>query len=124
MLTLLEFTNFYKGQHSDITAYPTTAEVMLEFAGQDLTDYFPPPLTVACAGLVNSDQLSLMRANFTPIIGYAVHTSGPLQTINGTKLDDINWYDNTLLPGLVQYYKGSFVYSKSDVQGQADADSR
>ncbi|CAD6587719.1 MAG: hypothetical protein TREMPRED_004832 [Tremellales sp. Tagirdzhanova-0007] len=119
-----DFTNFYKGQHSDITAYPTTAEVMLEFAGQDLTDYFPPPLTVACAGLVNSDQLSLMRANFTPIIGYAVHTSGPLQTINGTKLDDINWYDNTLLPGLVQYYKGSFVYSKSDVQGQADADSR
>lgn len=97
---------------------------MLEFAGQDVTDYFPPPMTVACPGLVDSDQLSLMRANFTPIVGYAVHTSGPLQTSNGTKLDDINWYDNTLLPGLVQYYKGSFVYSKSDVQGQADADSR
>ena len=97
---------------------------MLEFAGQDLTDYFPPPLSVACPGLVTSDQVALMRANFTPIVAYAIHTSGPLQTINGTKLSDINWYDETLLPGLVQYYMGSYVYSKSDVSAQADVNSR
>jgi len=119
-----QFTNFYKGQHSDIAAYPTTSDVMLAFAGQDLTDYFPLPLTVSCPGLVTSAQLSLMRANFTPIVDYAIHTSGPLQTTNGTKLDDINWYDNTLLPGIVQYYKGSYVYSKSEVTAQADSDSR
>lgn len=107
-----------------MTAYTTSSNVMLEFAGQDLTDYFPPPMTVACPGLVTSDQLSLMRANFTPIVAYAVHTSGPLQTITGTKLDENDWYDNTLLPSLVQYYKGNFVYSKSDVQDQADSSSR
>ena len=97
---------------------------MLEFAGQDLTDYFPPPMTVACPGLVTSDQLSLMRANFTPIVGYAIHTSGPSQTVNDTQLDNIDWYDNNLLPSLVQYYKGSFVYSKSEVAAGADSDSR
>jgi len=121
---LKQFTNFYKGHNSDITGYPTSADVMLEFAGQDLTDYFPVPMTVACPGLVTMDQLSLMRANFTPILAYAVHTSGPLQATNGTKLDDVNWYDNTLMLGLVQCYKGNFVYSKSDVSEQADSSSR
>lgn len=107
-----------------MTAYPTTSDVMLEFAGQDLTDYFPPPMTVACPGLVTSDQLSLMRANFTPIVAYAVHTSGPLQTITGTQLDDVNWYEKTLLPDLVQYYKGNLVYSKKEVQQEADDSDR
>ena len=74
-----QFTNFYKGQHSDLAAYPTSANVMIEFAGQDLTKYFPVPMTIACSGLVTNTQLSLLRANFTPIVDYAIHTSGPLQ---------------------------------------------
>lgn len=93
---------------------------MLEFAGQDLTDYFPPPMTVACPGLVTNDNLALMRANFTPIVDYAVHTSGKLQTITGTKLDSTDWYTNTLMPGLQQYYKGSYVYTKGYIQDYAD----
>lgn len=123
-LTCSQFSKFYKGQHSDIPAYPTTSVVMLQFAGQDLTDYFPPPMIVACPGLVTNNQLSLQRANFTVIEAYAVHTSGALQTINGTALDNANWYESTLLPDLVQYYKGSFVYDTKEVQGQADVDTR
>jgi chitin synthase len=107
-----------------MSSYTTSSSVMLEFAGQDLTDYFPPPMTIACPNLVNNTNLSLMRANFTPIISYAVHTSGPLQTVNGTKLDDINWYTDTLLPSLEQYYKGSYVYTKDYVADAADSDSR
>jgi chitin synthase len=97
---------------------------MLEFAGQDLTNYFPPPMVLACPGLVTDNNLALMPANFTPIVAYAIHTSGHLQTINNTKLDDPDWYTDTLTPDLVQYYKGSFVYSRPEVQSQADADSR
>ena len=97
---------------------------MLQFAGQDLTDYFPPPMTIACPNLVTNDQLTLMRANFTPIVAYAVHTSGPLQTISGTKLDDVNWYKNRLLPDLEQYYQGSFVFDKAYIQISADVDAR
>lgn len=119
-----QFTDFYKGQHSDITAYTTTADVMLEFAGQDLTGYFPPPMSVACPGLVSNDNLELQNANFTPIVAYAVHKSGAAQTITGTKLDDPNWYNDQLQPDLVQYYKGSFVYDKAYVQQQADESSR
>ncbi|WWD22641.1 hypothetical protein CI109_107134 [Kwoniella shandongensis] len=119
-----EFTKFYKGQHSDLTSYTTSKEVMLQFAGQDLTNYFPPPMTIACPGLVTSNDLSLMRANFTPIVAYAIHTSGPQQTVSGTKLDDINWYKSRLLPDLDQYYKGSYVFDKSDVEAKAETDSK
>ena len=52
---------------------------MIEFAGQDLTKYFPVPMTIACSGLVKNQQLALLRANFTPVVDYAIHTSGPLQ---------------------------------------------
>lgn len=97
---------------------------MLEFAGLDLTNYFPPPMVLACPGLVDNDQLSLMRANFTPLVQYAVHTSGKLQTIPNTKLDDADWYTNRLQPDLQQYYKGSFVYDRSYVSQEAENSQR
>lgn len=97
---------------------------MLQFAGQDLTNYFPPPMSIACPGLVTNDQLFLQRANFTPILSYAVHTSGPLQTDTKTALRDINWYNDKLMPSLQQYYKGSLVYDHGTVSNLAEQDSR
>jgi chitin synthase len=93
---------------------------MLQFAGQDLTNYFPPPMTLACPGLVTNDQLSLMYANFTPIVAYAVHTSGALQTTPGTKLNDADWYTNDLQASLEPRLKGDFVYTKAQVSDLAD----
>lgn len=93
---------------------------MLQFAGQDLTNYFPEPLNIACQGLVSNDKLQLMYANFTPIVAYAVHTSGALQTVPNTKLNNQNWYTEDLQPTLEQYYKGSYVYTKGQVQDYAD----
>ena len=119
-----DFTDFYKGDHSDIQAYPTTDEIMLQFAGQDLTNYFPPPMNLACPGLVDNADLQLMRANFTPIVQYAVHTSGKLQAIPDTKLNADDWYTNRLLPDLEQYYKGFFVYDKAYVSQEADNSQR
>jgi chitin synthase len=97
---------------------------MLEFAGQDLTNYFPPPMILACPGLVDNADLGLMRANFTPLVQYAVHTSGKLQTIPNTKLDADDWYTAQLTPALQQYYKGSFVYDKAYVASEAEGSSR
>ncbi|OXC66400.1 hypothetical protein AYX13_04910 [Cryptococcus neoformans] len=119
-----DFTNFYKAQHSDLSSYTTSSALMLEFAGQDLTNYFPMPMTVACPNLVTSTDLTLMYSNFTPIVQYAVHTSGPLQTGTDTKLNDINWYTDTLNPALEDYYKGYYVYDKSSIASGADSDSK
>ncbi|TYJ51675.1 hypothetical protein B9479_007746 [Cryptococcus floricola] len=119
-----DFTKFYSGQHSDLTSYTTSSDVMLEFAGQDLTNYFPMPMSVACPGLVSSTDLVLKRANFTPILDYAVHTSGPAQTDTETKLTNIDWYKDTLGPKLDKYYKGYYVYTKDQVADGADSDSK
>jgi chitin synthase len=93
---------------------------MLQFAGQDLTNYFPPPMTIACPGLVTNNLLELRRANFTPIVDYAIHKSGRLQTETGTKLDDWQWYPNQFIPSLKQYYKGAYVFGKNYVAAEAD----
>nr|XP_018266092.1 chitin synthase [Kwoniella dejecticola CBS 10117]OBR88250.1 chitin synthase [Kwoniella dejecticola CBS 10117] len=119
-----DFTKFYKGQHSDFQGYTTSADVMLQFAGQDLTNYFPMPMTVACPGLVTNEDLSLLKSNFTPIVAYAVHTSGKQQTITGTKLDADDWYTNRLTPDLKQYYKGSYVFDKGTIENGANSDSK
>ena len=97
---------------------------MLQFAGQDLTNYFPPPMNLACPGLVDNNALELIRANFTPLVQYAVHTSGHLQTIPNTKLDSDDWYTNQLQPALEQYYKGAFVYDKTYISQEADNSGR
>ena len=97
---------------------------MLQFAGQDLTNYFPMPMTLACPNLVTNNQLSLMRANFTPVVDYAVHTSGAQQATQNTKLDDGNWYVDRLQPDIQQYYKGSFVYDNKYIEGEASGSQR
>lgn len=97
---------------------------MLEFAGQDLTDYFPIPFTQACPGLVDSQSLIMIKANFTPLVQYAVHTSGSAQAASGTKLNDENWYFDRFTPYVEQYYKGTFVYTKKEVQAAADDGSK
>lgn len=92
---------------------------MLELAGLDLTGYFPIPFTVSCPGLVTDESLALQR-NFTAVADYAVHWSGDLQTYGSKGLADADWYPNTFLPFMKDYYKGSYVYSKSDIQANAD----
>ncbi len=97
---------------------------MLQFAGQDLTHYFPPPMILACAGLVDNNKLALTPANFTPIVQYAVHTSGTLQTIPNTVLNNESWYYSTLTPDLEQYYKGSLVYDRTYIAQEAENSAR
>jgi chitin synthase len=97
---------------------------MLQFAGMDLTNYFPPPMVLACPGLVTDNQLELRRANFTPILDYAIHRSGALQTEKNTRLNDADWYTNRLMPDLKQYYKGAYVFSKNYVAAEADGSAK
>ncbi|KAJ9479525.1 putative Chitin synthase 3 (putative) [Pseudozyma hubeiensis] len=119
--TVYDFTKFYKGDHSDITNLQTSSDLMLQLAGQDLTEYFPVPLTVGCQSLVSDTSLALQpTANNTPAITQAIHTSGPLQADASSKLHDINWYPDRFLPFVNKLRKGYYVYSKKDiaVQGQ------
>ena len=111
-----DISKFWKLQHSD-TVIETTTSNMQPFAGLNLDEYFVPPLTVACPGLVTDDTL-VLQANTTVLYPEGVHTSGPLQPYTTSALHDINWYANTFLPKIKEYYHGDLVTKKSKVYSQ------
>ena len=111
-----DITKFWKLQHSD-TSIETTNSVMIEFAGLDLDEYFVPPLSVACPGLVSDDKLTLL-ANTTVQYSEGVHTSGPLQPDTTSKLYNIDWYKDYFEPRIQEYYHGDLVWDKNTVKTQ------
>ncbi|KIW25962.1 uncharacterized protein PV07_09095 [Cladophialophora immunda] len=120
-----DITKFYRIQHSD-TAIQTNAENMLPLAGLNLDAYFPPPLSRACPGL-NVDESVQLQHNDTSAIQYpnAVHTSGHrYQPDQQSALYKWDWYSDTFLPKINEYFKGDLVVSKGSIKSQAENDQR
>jgi chitin synthase len=117
-----DISKFWKLQHSDTTT-DTTSTVMEPFAGLNLDEYFVPPLTVSCPGLVNDTSLELL-ANTTVEYSEGLHTSGPtFQTDTTSALYSINWYEDKFLPKIKEYYKGPLVTKKSKVEDEGQNES-
>ncbi|KAH7905136.1 glycosyltransferase family 2 protein [Hygrophoropsis aurantiaca] len=115
-----DVSNFVHGDHSDITGEPSnSASDLDELAGQDLTGYFPPPLALACPGLVTQASLELTPKNFTPAVPLAQHKSGATQPTQNTQLDQADWYTATFQPKMKNYHKGALVWSPGEVAAQA-----
>lgn len=111
-----DLTKFYKSQHSDIANLQVDSTTMLQLAGQDLTPYFPVPLTLGCPTLVTDESFDLtLNSNLTAIITQAVHTSGSQQADQSSRLASDTWYTSRFLPFMQQYLKGDYVYSKKSV---------
>lgn len=117
-----DFTKFYTIQHSDITNLPTTSSIMLEFAGQDLSGYFPKPLTVACPNLVTDESIWLIT-NQTLENPSAIHYTGSSrqQDNQDSALYQYSRYDNVFEPALQKYYIGDLVVSSSTIQSNANS---
>ncbi|KAK7207016.1 chitin synthase [Myxozyma melibiosi] len=114
-----DISKFWKLQHSD-NGVDTTTSTMEVFAGLDLSNYFPPPLTVVCSDLVTDESVYLYD-NTTVTYSTAVHWSGPkLQSDEDSALYDISWYKSTFLPKIKQYYKGDLVVKKSTVESYGE----
>ncbi|KNC33978.1 hypothetical protein FF38_06440, partial [Lucilia cuprina] len=110
-----DITKFYKLQHSD-TDIKTSASTMMPFAGLDLSDYFPPPLTVACPALVTDESVILSYNTTESPYSQALHRSGSYYVQDtSTVLHDYTWYDKIFKPGIEQYYKGDLVATDKDV---------
>ncbi|MBW0492481.1 hypothetical protein O181_032196 [Austropuccinia psidii MF-1] len=106
---VFDLTKFWRGQHSDILAQQSTNADMLALAGQDLTNYFPIPLKLACPN-VQTDTVTLQYSNWTATIPNAVHVSGSNQVVKSSALADENWYPKRFLPFISDFYKGPIVY--------------
>lgn len=119
-----DMTKFYKKQHSDLPGVKTSSATMMEFAGDDLSQYFFPPLTVACPDLVTDDTIELPRNTTAYPSSQADHASGPYaQPVESTKLHNITWFNDVFTPGVKKYYKGRLVESKDWIKKKADAGS-
>ncbi|CAN6648352.1 hypothetical protein TRVA0_023S00496 [Trichomonascus vanleenenianus] len=113
--SVYDITKFYRQQHSDI-AIKTTSATMLEFAGQDLTGYFPPPLYIACPGLVNDYQVQLTLNSTQFPLSEGMHVSGNNSAYIQSALYKESWYKSTFQPKIKQYYIGRVVTTKGDVK--------
>lgn len=118
-----DISHFWRLQHSD-TAIKTTPSAMKPFAGTDVTDYFPPPLTVACPGLVSDDSVQ-MTLNTSLSYPEASHVSGSYYVPqNTTALHNYTWYDDVYTPKMETFYKGELVVKTSTIKAAgADVNS-
>ncbi|EGN94962.1 glycosyltransferase family 2 protein [Serpula lacrymans var. lacrymans S7.3] len=115
-----DVSNFIHGDHSDISGIASNSvDTLDQLAGQELTDYFPPPLILACPGLVSQPTLQLTYKNFTPTVQTAMHNSGATQSAQNTLLDQSDWYTSVFLPKIKQYRKGPLVWDTNVIASQA-----
>jgi len=73
---------------------------------------------VACPGLGIQSTSLILLANTTVLFPDGVHTSGPLQPYTTSQLADINWYQDTFLPKIKEYYHGELVVKKGVVSSE------
>lgn len=118
-----DISKFAKITHGDIQP-EADQTAMQPFAGLNLDEYFPVPLSVGCRFLVTSD-IPQLQSNNTPTLPQGLHVSGPrYQPNNATKLHDIHWYDQRFLPRMQEYYKGDLVNTKGAISSQATTSAR
>lgn len=120
-----DITKFYKIQHSD-NGVDATPDRMLEFAGQDITDYFTPPLYIACPSLVTDQSVSLTyNETLSPLMAIANHASGTYLVPNtNTALHNDTWYQDVFEPKINEYMKGDIVEKPKDVEKIANNENR
>ncbi|RPD67384.1 chitin synthase [Lentinus tigrinus ALCF2SS1-7] len=119
--TVYDVSNFIHGQHSDVDNLKSNTDDLLEeVAGQDLTEYFPPPIRLACQGLVStSSTVQLTPANQTTVISQVSHKSGFACPYQDSKLCQSDWYTSIFLPKIRQFRKGPLVWTKAQVSAAA-----
>ncbi|KAJ7498041.1 glycosyltransferase family 2 protein [Mycena galericulata] len=118
--SVYDVSNFVAADHSDIASEPSNSVDILDaLAGQDLTYYFPVPLTLGCPTLVTDPTLQLAIKNFTDTEPTAIHTSGQLSAGQSAALKADDWYTATFQPKMKNYYKGPLVYTTSTLQAFA-----
>ncbi|KAI1436638.1 glycosyltransferase family 2 protein [Xylaria sp. CBS 124048] len=114
-----DITKFWRIQHSD-SPIQTTKDLMMPFAGMNLDHYFPPPLVLSCPGVVTTDFQLRIDPEDQPTIGQAIHTSGHFAAGDSPALKDPNWYTDTFLPDIGQYFKGDLVWTQSKVAKESE----
>ncbi|KAG0179881.1 hypothetical protein DFQ29_001534 [Apophysomyces sp. BC1021] len=110
-----DISKFVTTDHGTST-FMATQSNLEPLAGRDLSYTFPPPLTVACAGLVFDDSVTI-TPNETIVLGPYVHFSGGQQSAKGPqKLRDPNWMTKSFEPRMNAFKKGDLVIPMKQIK--------
>ncbi|KAI7871839.1 chitin synthase-domain-containing protein [Spinellus fusiger] len=110
-----DLTKFVASDHGS-SSYVGGKINMEPLAGRDLSHTFPPPLTIACVGLVMDDSV-IITPNETIVLGAFVHYSSaqqPDKTLE--RLRDPNWMTKYFNPLINQYKKGDLVIPMKQIK--------
>ncbi|OAD01594.1 glycosyltransferase family 2 protein, partial [Mucor lusitanicus CBS 277.49] len=119
--TVYDMTQFSKATHGT-SAYTATQDAMDALAGLDVSSSIPPPLTVACSGLVTDSNIKILANTTVNAQASFIHYSGDQVQI--TTLDDMKdpyWYWKTFLPTIQDYKKGTLVHMIKDLKADAES---
>ncbi|KAI8985921.1 chitin synthase-domain-containing protein [Pilobolus umbonatus] len=129
LLNHQEMTNYWvsvRGKVYDLTkfvsvdhgtpVYIASKYNMDSLAGRDVSYTFPPPLYMACSGLVSDTTLAIIP-NDTVIVGPFIHHSGvqqPERSLAG--LRDPQWLNKNFGPTMKPYTKGDIVIPMKQIE--------
>ena len=124
-----DISKFWRLDHASPAGIPLPSSQMMQTAGQVCDVMFPLPLDVYCSGLVTDNHYQ-MQVNVTDVpqnlAGFtkqpAAHVSGGLASYPDLK--DPNWYQDTFLPKMKDYYKGTLVWSTKDLKNQGNQNQK
>ncbi|KAI9475447.1 MAG: chitin synthase [Benjaminiella poitrasii] len=119
-----DMTQFSRSDHGG-GGYTATQSAMTALAGYDVSSSVPPPLTVACSGLVTNAVIRIIpNTTVNPQSSY-VHYSGDQATIPSLNdTTDPFWYWKTFLPTIQDYKVGKLVWLLSDLMADANSWNR
>lgn len=115
-----DLTQFSKATHGS-GAFQATQDAMKTLAGLDVSSSIPPPLTVACSGLVTSNTVKILANTSVNAQASFIHYSGDQVQIPSLKdITDPGWYWKTFLPTIRDYKKGPLVHLIDDLKADAE----
>ncbi|KAI7898908.1 chitin synthase [Cokeromyces recurvatus] len=119
-----DVTQFAKLEHGG-SGYIATKADMAALAGYDVSSSIPPPLTIACSGLVSSATIKIIPNTTVNPQATFVHYSGDQLMIPSlTNMKDPFWYWKTFLPTMKSYKKGTLVWLLKDLLADANSWNR
>ncbi|RKP23660.1 chitin synthase-domain-containing protein, partial [Syncephalis pseudoplumigaleata] len=113
-------------QHG-ISTRPVTQQDMLDYAGKDVSQLFPIPLTVACAGLVVNENVKVVGSDEDRqlIDLTAVHSAdNRYAELPGVRLKEANWYKSVFLPRMKKVRKGQLAFDPKEVKKLGEKNQR
>ncbi|KAL1916705.1 uncharacterized protein VTP21DRAFT_5409 [Calcarisporiella thermophila] len=119
--TVYDITNFAHIGHSPYAEFPADLGQMMDFAGKDVSNLFPLPMNLACQGIPDVKENTVIEPNITITLSPgAIHYSGKMQTnpiLTNLRQDD--WYTTRFLPIMNTFKRGNIVWLRSDIYSQA-----